>query len=131
MPSVPEHKSYDYAIIRVVPRVERGEFINAGVILFCSEMAFLDACIALDEAKVRALAPQVDIDSIREHLETIPRVAAGGKDAGPIGMLTQRERFHWLVSPRSTIVQLSPVHTGMTTEPRKDLEQLMERVVRG
>lgn len=128
---MPEHKSYDYAIIRVVPRVERGEFINAGVILFCSEMAFLDACIALDEAKVRALAPQVDIDSIREHLETIPRVAAGGKDAGPIGMLTQRERFHWLVSPRSTIVQLSPVHTGMTTEPRKDLEQLMERVVRG
>ena len=126
---MPVHKSYDYAIVRVVPRVERGEFVNAGVILFCSEMAFLDACIALDEVKLRALDPNVDIDSVKEHLAAIPRVAAGGSDAGPIGMLTQRERFHWLVAPRSTVVQLSPVHTGTTTGPAAELERLMKRIV--
>jgi hypothetical protein len=122
-------KSYDYAIVRVVPRVDRGEFINTGVILFCSELAFLDACISLNEPRLIALAPDVDIESVRSHLEMIPVMAAGGSEAGPIGRLTQRERFHWLVSPRSTIVQISPVHAGRTSDPEATLLHLVKKMV--
>jgi hypothetical protein len=105
--------SFDYSVVRVVPRVERGEFINAGVIVFCLEHKFLEARVLVDEARLRALWPEVDVDLVRRHLEAIPKVAAGDPSAGPIARLSQRERFHWLVSPRSTIIQVSPVHTGL------------------
>ena len=124
-----EH-TYDYAIIRVVPRVDRGELINAGVILSCPALDFLEARIELDAARLRALDPSVDVDATLANLEMIPRVCRGGVDAGPIGEMPQRSRFHWLVSPRSTIIQLSPVHTGRTSDPVKALERLLETMVR-
>jgi hypothetical protein len=105
--------SFDYAVVRVVPRVERGEFINAGVIVFCLEKRHLDARIRLDEARLKALWPDVDLALVREHLSAIPRICAGDPSAGPIACLSERERFHWLVAPRSTIIQTSPTHTGL------------------
>jgi hypothetical protein len=124
-----EH-TYDYAIIRVVPRVERGEAINVGVILSCPALEFLDARVELDAARVLALDPALDLDSLRAHLETIPRVCRGGADAGPIGELPQRQRWHWLVSPRSTMIQMSSVHTGRTSDPAAALEQAIKKFVR-
>jgi hypothetical protein len=121
---------YDYAIVRVVPRVERGEFINAGVIFSCQERDFLEARIELDEARLLALHPQVDLDSIRRNLASIPLICQGGAEAGPIGKLSVRERFHWLVAPRSTIIQTSPVHTGRCEDPRAALAHLMSGMVR-
>ena len=109
--------SFDYAAIRVVPRVERQEFINAGVVVFCLEKRYLAARIHLDEQRLRALWPAIDVELVREHLEAIPRVCAGDPAAGPIAMLSQRERFHWLISPRSTIIQPSPVHSGLCESP--------------
>ena len=127
---MPAEYTYDYAIIRVVPRVERGEQVNAGVILSCTDVDFLDARVALDEAAVRALDPAIDLDAVRATLATIPAICRGGADAGPIGELPARGRFRWLVSPRSTIIQPSPVHTGRTSDPAGCLEQLMDRLVR-
>lgn len=127
---MPAEYTYDYAIIRVVPRVERGEQVNAGVILSCADVDFLDARIELDEAAVLALDPAVDLDAVRSTLATIPMVCRGGADAGPIGALPARGRFRWLVSPRSTIIQPSPVHTGRTADPAACLEKLMDRLVR-
>ncbi len=127
---MPAHSSFDYAVIRVVPRVEREEFINAGVILYCLTRRFLDARVELDERRLLALAPDIDVDLIRGHLETIPRLCAGGRAAGPIGQLPQKERFHWLVAPRSTVLQTGPVHSGLCEEPAKALEHLMQRMVR-
>ena len=105
--------SFDYAIVRVVPRVERQEFINAGVIVFCLEKRYLDARIRLNESRLKALWPDVDVTLVREHLSSIPRICAGDASAGPIASLSQRERFHWLVAARSTIIQTSPTHTGL------------------
>ena len=122
--------SYDYAIVRVVPRVEREEFLNVGVILSCPAAAFLEARVELDEARLIALAPAADLASIRAHLNSFPVVAAGGAAAGPIGKLTQRERFHWLVAPRSTIIQTSAVHTGRCADPAAALEHLLATMVR-
>ena len=122
--------TYDYAIVRVVPRVDRGERINVGVILSCADTDFLDARIEVDEALIRAIDPAVDIDAVRSNLAVIPVVCRGGPDAGPIGALASRGRFRWLVAPRSTIIQPSEVHTGRTTDPAASLERLMERVVR-
>src|SRR5262245_25690212 len=104
---VPAPSSFDYAVIRVVPRVDREEFLNAGVILFSSERAFLGARVLLDEARLRTLWPDVDLDLVRQHLDAFTRVCEGRADAGPIAQLSQRERFHWLVSPRSTMIQVS------------------------
>jgi hypothetical protein len=127
---VPVPSSFDYAIVRVVPRVERGEFINAGVIVFCLEHKFLDARIRIDEARLKALWPAIDLELVRRHLEAIPRVAAGDLSAGPIARLSLRERFHWLVSPRSTIIQVSPVHTGLCEDqPQSMLEELTKRLL--
>lgn len=125
-----EEHSYDYAIIRVVPRVERGELVNVGVILSCPAVDFLDARVELDEERLRALDETLDIDNIRAHLATIPAICAGGSGAGPIGELPQRNRFHWLVAPRSTIIQPSPVHTGRTGNPASALERLLDAMVR-
>lgn len=121
--------SFDYAIVRVVPRVERGEFLNAGVILFCSTRSFLEARIHLDRQRLKALAPSVDAATIESHLETIPLVCAGGPAAGPVGTLSQRERFHWLVAPRSTVIQMSPMHAGVHHDMRASLEKLFEKLV--
>jgi hypothetical protein len=127
---VPGEHTYDYAIVRVVPRVDRGEMINVGVILSCPAVDFLEARIEVDAARLLALDPSFDVEASRGHLEMIPRVCRGGADAGPIGELPQRARFHWLVSPRSTIIQLSPVHTGRTDDPAKALQRLLETMVR-
>jgi hypothetical protein len=117
-------------VIRVVPRVEREEFVNAGVIVSCPEKGFLEARVELDEARVLALDPHVDLAAIRAHLAAIPRIAAGGAEAGPIGALSPRERFHWLVSARSTAIQVSPAHSGRCEDPAALLEHLMETMVR-
>jgi hypothetical protein len=127
---VPAEYAYDYAIVRAVPRVERGEMINVGVILSCPDLSFLEARIELDEARLLALDDRLDIDAIRAHLATIPLVCKGGPEAGPIGELPQRSRFHWLVSPRSTIIQVSPVHTGRTSDPAACVDRLLETMVR-
>ena len=127
---MPTEYTYDYAIIRVVPRVERGEQINVGVILSCVDTDFLDARIELDEARLRAVDPVPDLEAIREGLATIKAVCAGGASAGSIGALPQRGRFGWLVSPRSTVIQMSPVHTGRTSDPAATLERLLETMVR-
>ena len=122
--------TYDYAIIRVVPRVERGELINVGVILSCPDVVFLEARIELDASKLLALDPSVDMEATRANLDTIPLVCRGGPEAGAIGQLPQRGRFHWLVAPRSTIIQFSPVHTGRTDDPSAALERLLDTMVR-
>jgi hypothetical protein len=122
--------TYDYSIVRVVPRVDRGEQINVGVILSCSGMDFLDARIELDEAALLAIDPAAVIAAIRTNLDTIPAVCRGGPEAGPIGELPPRGRFRWLVAPRSTMIQPSAVHTGRTSDPAASLEHLMDRVVR-
>ena len=127
---MPADYTYDYAIIRVVPRVDRGEQVNAGVILSCADVDFLDARVELDEAVLLALDPGVDLEAVRATLATIPAICRGGAEAGPIGELPPRGRFRWLVSPRSTIVQPSPVHTGRTSDPAACLERLMDRLVR-
>jgi hypothetical protein len=124
-----EH-TYDYAIIRVVPRVERGEQINVGVILSCAELDFLDARVELDADAILAVDPAADIETLRANLETIPAVCRGGAEAGPIGELPPRGRFRWLVSPRSTVIQPSAVHTGRTSDPAACLEHLMNKLVR-
>lgn len=127
---MPAKRSFDYALVRVVPRVEREEFVNAGVILFCRQRDFLGARIELDRDRLRALWPQADLPLIEEHLAAIPLVCAGGDGAGPIGKLTLPERFHWLVSPRSTVIQVSPVHAGLCEDPERALEELVDRMIR-
>jgi hypothetical protein len=127
---VPGEHTYDYAVIRVVPRVERGEQVNVGVILSCADVDFLEAAIEMDDAAVLALDPGADLETIRANLATIPLVCRGGAEAGPIGELPPRGRFRWLVSPRSTIIQPSPVHTGRTHDPAACLQRLMDRLVR-
>jgi hypothetical protein len=124
-----EH-TYDYAIIRVVPRVERGEMVNVGVILSCPALDFLESTIELDEATLLALDRTLDLDTVRANLATIPVICRGGAEAGPIGALPQRHRFRWLVSPRSTMIQMSPVHTGRTSDPAAALAHLVAVMVR-
>ena len=120
---------FQYAIVRVVPRVERGECLNAGVVLFCRARKFLQARIALDEERLRALDPDADLEAIRAHLDAFARVAAGDPEAGPMAELPASERFHWLVAPASTMIQCSPVHTGLADDPAAELEKLVARLV--
>ncbi len=127
---MPATCSFDYAVVRVVPRVEREEFVNAGVILFCRERDYLGAYVELDRERVRALWPDADLPLIDEHLQAIPRICAGGEGSGPIGRLSRPERFHWLVAPRSTVIQLSPVHVGLCEDPERALDELVERMIR-
>jgi hypothetical protein len=122
--------SYDYAVIRVVPRVEREEFVNAGVIVWCAAKDFLEARIDLDEARARALDASLDLDAVRKHLASIVVICEGGPAAGAIGQLSKRERFDWLVAPRSTTIQTSPVHTGRCGDPGATLEHLLNAMVR-
>jgi hypothetical protein len=123
-------RTYDYAVVRVVPRVERGEFLNAGIILSCDVERILRAGIELDETALLAIDARVDMELVRSVLATIPMICAGGEGAGDIGKMSARERFHWLVAPRSTIVQTSPVHTGQCADPDATLEHLMRTMVR-
>ena len=126
---MPDKFRYDYAVVRVVPKVDREEFINAGVILSCPDLSFLEARIKLDESRLLALDPNVDLDQIRKHLASIPTICRGGDDAGSIGQLPQRRRFEWLVAPRSTVIQTSPVHTGRCGDPAAALDHLVATMV--
>jgi hypothetical protein len=127
---VPDPCTYDYAIVRVVPRVERGEFVNVGVIVSCVAQGFLQARIELDEARLSALDPTLDLEPIRATLATIPAICAGGAQAGALGKLSMRERFDWLVAPRSTSIQTSSVHSGRCHDLELALERLLDRMVR-
>jgi hypothetical protein len=126
---MPERAQFQYAILRVVPDVERGERLNAGIVLHCRPQRFLAARIWLDEPLLLQMAPTADIASIRAHLELVPRLCAGDRDAGPLALLDQAERFHWLASPSSTMVQPSAVHTGLTADAGATLDGLMARLV--
>ena len=121
------HSSCDYAVVRVVPRVEREEFLNVGVILFCRSRRFLDARIVLDRRRLGAMSPDLDLAEVADQLELIPVICGGGPSAGPIGALSPAERFHWLVSPRSTVIQVSPVHCLITEDPAATLDRLVQR----
>ena len=125
----PPRNAFQYAIVRVLPRVERGESLNVGVVLLCRPARFLGARIALDEKRLAAFAPNLDPASIRPHLEAIERIAAGDETAGPIARLSQAERFHWLVSPSSTIIQPSEVHAGLCDDPAAELDHLVATLV--
>lgn len=127
--TAPRRSPFAYAIVRVVPHVERGESLNAGVVMLCRSRRFLAARVELDEARLRVLAPDCDATEIRRHLDAIPRVAAGDRDAGPIAAMSQPERFHWLVAPASTVVQPGDVHTGMTDDPAATLDRLFASMV--
>ncbi len=126
---MPDKFRYDYAVIRVVPKVDREEFINAGVIVSCPDLSFLEARIKLNESRLLALDPTVDLDLVRNHLAAIPTICCGGDEAGSIGQLPQRQRFHWLVAARSTVIQTSPVHTGRCNDPAAALEHLVATMV--
>lgn len=121
---------YDYAVVRVVPRVEREEFINAGVILSCQRTGFLQAAIDLDEARLHMLDPWADVELVRRHLGAIVAICAGAEEGGPIARMPYRARFHWLTARRSGIIQTSPVHTGLCADAGAALERVMNRMVR-
>ena len=123
------HSPFSYAVLRVVPRVERGERFNVGVVLYCRQLRFLAARVHLNEELLRALAPGVEPDELRGHLEALVRVAAGEDASGPIGALPQSDRFGWLVAPSSTMIQPSEVHTGLCDDPAATLNQLFEELV--
>jgi len=126
---MPSPEPFQYAIVRVVPRVERGECFNAGVVLFCRPRRFLAARTRLDERRLAVLAPGVDPAIVRPHLQAIEWIAAGDARGGPIAALPAAERFHWLVSPSSTLIQPSDVHTGLAADPRAELDHLFDRLV--
>ncbi|CAA9469230.1 MAG: hypothetical protein AVDCRST_MAG38-1143 [uncultured Solirubrobacteraceae bacterium] len=128
MPDGPRSQ-FQYAMIRVVPRVERGECFNAGVVLYCRPRRFLAARVALDERRLAALAPGADTEMLRAHLDGLVAVAAGAPDGGPVAALDQSDRFHWLVAPSSTVLQASPVHTGLCEDPAAMLERLFGALV--
>lgn len=120
---------FQYAVIRIVPHQARGEFINAGVILYCADPRFLQARISFDPKRLRALDPEAEIAQAEKHLAAIPKICAGGMDAGELGKLSAAERFRWLTAPRNTLIQTSPVHTGLTENPEKTLQHLLESLV--
>ena len=125
----PARSQFQYAMLRVVPRIERGECFNAGVVLFCRPRRFLAARATLDERRLTALAPDADAEVLRAHLDALVAVAAGASGAGPIAELEQSDRFHWLVAPSSTVLQPSPVHTGLCEEPAETLDRLFGALV--
>ena len=129
-PETPGRSPFEYAIVQVVPRVERGEALNAGIVLMCRPLRFLGARAELDEALLVAMAPDCDPEIVRAHLAAIEGIAAGDPDAGPIAALSAPERFHWLVAPSSTIIQPTVVHTGLTADPAATLDHLFRTLVR-
>lgn len=129
MPDAPRDP-YQYAIVRLVPRVDRGECLNVGIVLLCRSQRFIGARTVLDEARLAAVAPDLAPASVRPHLDAIEAIARGDATAGPMAALTPAERFHWLVAPASTIIQPSAVHTGITAHAAAELDHLVERLVR-
>ena len=127
---MPERFVFDYAVVRVVPRVDRGEFLNAGVIVFCPTRGFLGCRIELDRERLEALAPSIDLAVVESYLDAIPKICEGGGEGGSIGTLPQGARFHWLVAPRSTIIQTSDVHSGVHEDPQAALDSLFDKLVR-
>lgn len=126
---MPAPSAFEYALIRVVPRVERGEFVNAGVVLFSRQRRFLGARCQVDAARLRALWPGLDLEALAAQLDHLPVVCAGGRAAGPIGELPPQERFRWLTAPRNTVIQPSPVHCGLSEDPAASLEGIFRRMV--
>ncbi len=126
---MPSRSAFQYAVVRVVPRVERGERINVGVIVFSRPLGYLAGRTHVDDARVAALWPDLDPESIRPHLAALERIAAGDPDAGPIARMDLTERFHWLVAPSSTIIQPSEVHTGLCGDPARTLDELFRDLV--
>jgi len=124
---------FEYAVLRVVPRVERGEGVNVGVVLFCRTRSYLDARIELGPRQVaalEALAPDLDLEVVRSHLDELARIVAGDADGGPMASLDAPERFRWVTSPSSTMLQPSEVHGGVTESPERSLQDLFDRLVR-
>ncbi|WKX73770.1 DUF3037 domain-containing protein [Streptomyces sp. XD-27] len=125
-----ERQVFEYALLRVVPRVERGECFNAGVVVYCRAASFVAARTYLSEEKLRALDPQADVAGVRAALHAVEAVCRGGEDAGQAAGDDAGRRFRWLIAPRSTVVQPGPVHTGLTTDPEAEVERLLELLVR-
>lgn len=126
---MPARTSFDYAVLRVTPRVEREEFVNAGIILYSSECDFLGVKVHVDVARWRALWPEIDVDLVRRHLQAFTRICSGDSTAGPIAGLSRRQRFHWMIAPRSTMIQVSPSHSGLSDAPEQVLEELFRCLV--
>ncbi len=126
---MPDMHLFEYAVIRVVPRVERGEFLNVGVIVYCPAQGFLQTAFRLNEDRIRAFSPELNLNELHERLRVFERISAGGPDAGPIGNLRLPERFRWLTAARSTVVQTSPVHTGMCLDAGETLARLFAQLV--
>jgi hypothetical protein len=127
---MPEQHSFEYAVIRVVPKVEREEFMNVGVILYCQSLAFLDAIFELDEERLRALSPGLEMSEIKKHLAAFCHICKGGPEGGPIGKLDMGSRFRWLTATRSTVLQCSKVHPGLSADPATTLKNLHQRLVK-
>jgi hypothetical protein len=127
---MPEQHSFEYAVIRVVPKVEREEFMNVGVILYCQSLSYLDASFTLDEERLRALSARMEIAEIKKHLSAFCEICKGGPEAGPIGKLDMGSRFRWLTATRSTVLQCSKVHPGLSADPATTLKNLHKRLVR-
>ena len=124
-----EKELFEYAIVQVVPRVERGEFINIGVVLYCAKRKFLDAVFNLDESRLRAFSSDINLDELAEYVKSYEAICKGTPTSGPIGKLPVPERFRWLTAPRSTVLQTSPVHTGLSDDPNQMLTRLYEQLV--
>ncbi|WP_405595936.1 DUF3037 domain-containing protein [Streptomyces sp. NBC_01410] len=127
---VSEHDVFEYALLRVVPRVERGECFNAGVVVYCRAKSFVAARTYLDEGKLKALDPRADVTGVRAALRAVEGVCRGGEDAGQAARDDAGRRFRWLIAPRSTVVQPGPVHTGLTSDPQAEVERLLDLLVR-
>jgi hypothetical protein len=125
-----DREVFEYALLRVVPRVERGECINAGVLVYCRAKAYVGVRTHLDEARLRALDPDADVAGVRAALHAVEGVCAGGEGAGQAARDDAGRRFRWLIAPRSTVVQPGPVHTGLTTDPAAEPERLLDLLVR-
>jgi hypothetical protein len=126
---MPAREAFAYALLRVVPDLQRGEAVNAGIVLYCRRGSFLAIAGTVPTERLRALAPDIDLDEVAAHLQALTRIAAGDAEAGPIALQPQSERFHWLVAPASTIVQPSAVHTGVTDDPQATLLRLFDQLV--
>jgi hypothetical protein len=127
---MPEKELFEYAVIRVIPRVDREEFLNVGVVLYCQTQNFLQTAFELNEERLRTFASDLQVSEIKEHLLAFERICRGGPEGGPIGKLSLGDRFRWLTAPRSTIVQTSPVHTGVTSHAGETLAALLTKLVR-
>ncbi|MES2518889.1 MAG: DUF3037 domain-containing protein [Bacteroidota bacterium] len=124
-----DKKIYEYAVIRIVPKVEREEFLNVGIILYCSKQGFLQAKYLLNKERLGAFANTINVEELEQYLQTWERICGGGKNAGPIGILPIASRFRWLTATRSTIVQTSKVHPGLCADAQETIERLFEELV--